>query len=158
MGDEPLFLNCFLFMANWDWLTHCFVRVKILIRFWWIPLDSGTAGPPLRHKESLQQRYTICLIILKGALSWFPSGQIPSCCLAFEYNYAPKVRDSIIPGNRRENVMSWCGTGKVSFFSLSCKLSLSNPASDMCMRVCAFTSTWRQIALIRREGSCIFIC
>lgn len=34
-------------------------------RFWLIPLDSGTAEPPLRHEESIQQRYTICLIILK---------------------------------------------------------------------------------------------
>lgn len=158
MGDEPLFLNCFLFMANGDRLAHRFVRVKILIRFWLIPLDSGTAGPPLRHKESLQQKYTICLTILKGALSWFLSGQIPSCCLAFKYNYAPKVRDSIILGDRRDNMVSWCGMGKVSFFSLSCKLSVSNPASDVCMCVCAFISTWIQIALIRREDSCIFIC
>lgn len=89
----------------------------------------------------LQQRYAICLSILKGALSCFPSGQIPSCYLVLEYNYAPKVRDSIIPGDRRENMMPWCGTGKVSFFSLSHKLSVSNPASDVCMRLRAFIST-----------------
>lgn len=38
--------------------------------------------------------------------------------------------------------MTWCETGKVSFFSLSSKFSVNNPASDAptCMCFCFYQS------------------
>lgn len=107
-------------------LSHShFVRVKILIRFWLIPQIQGLQDHPCTWGVPF------CLIILKGALSWFPSGQIPSWLSNITMHQSWKTPLSLETGGRM-----WCpGVRQGKWFSFLYPVS-SLTAILRCVCVC----------------------